>query len=293
MEITTLKYFVTVARELHFRRAAKLLHISQAPLSQQIIKLEDELGIKLFERTSRVVKLTEAGKLFVKEAETILRNVDHAAKKMNAYASGQSGSLVIGYNEPSLNTFLPDALFRFRQKFPAVELQLWEMETEAQLEALRSGEIDLGFLRPFEHDLTGLACNFVFAEQYVLAMKSDHPLARMAEIPPKQLNGLELLLFARDVNPALFDRIVEILAQHEIYPVIRQFARNKTSILALVRSGFGAALVPESCTRYCDPVIVVRTLPKMLPPVELFAARLASSHHPAAENIIRDLTAEI
>ncbi|OQA85264.1 MAG: HTH-type transcriptional regulator BenM [Lentisphaerae bacterium ADurb.Bin242] len=289
MELTHLKYFVAVAHELHFRKAAGRLNISQAPLSQQIARLEDELGVKLFERTSRVVKLTDAGRIFLAEAETVLKRAAHAVGQMEQFASGDSGRLAIGYNEPALNTFLPKALFRFKKEYPGLELQLHEMETEAQLNALRSGEIDVGILRPFGYDLSEFESRFIFSENYVLAMNPAHPLAKKKSLAVKMLDGQELLLFARSVNPFLFDRIMDILHANGVWPEVRPYARNKASMLALARAGFGAALIPESCAKNAGNGMVFQPLPAIFPSVEIYAVREKSSPHPAAENFLRSI----
>lgn len=291
MELTTLRYFIAVARELHFRRAAKLLHISQAPLSQQIIRLEEELGVRLFERTSRVVTLTEAGRLFRREAEAILEKAEQARRKMRDFAVGRCGRLSIGYNEPALNTVLPEALFRFRREFPEVELHLAEMETEAQLDALRSGRIDIGFLRPYGHDLSEFQGDFVFAEEYVLAIGENHALAGGGTVEPEMLDGVELLLFDRSVNPALFDEINAVFRHRGVFPLIRQYARNKNSMLALARAGLGVALLPESCTRDGRSGLRFRRLPPIFPRVELYAVRAPSSTPSVNDNFIRILNA--
>ncbi len=289
MELTHLKYFVAVAHELHFRKAAEHLNVSQAPLSQQIARLEDELGVKLFERTSRVVRLTDAGRLFLEEAETILKRAVHAVERMEQFASGGSGSLSIGYNEPALNTFLPEALFRFGKEYPGMELQLHEMETEAQLNALRSGEIDIGILRPFGYDLDEFESRFIFSENYVLAMNPSHPLAQKRNLTIKMLDGQALLLFVRNVNPFLFDRINDILHANGAWPEVRTYARNKASMLALAKAGFGAALVPESCAGNAVSGLVFHALPAIFPSVEIYAVREKSSTHPAAENFMQSI----
>ena len=155
MELTTLKYFVTVAKELHFRRAAARLNITQAPLSAAIKKLEDELEVQLFERTSRTVKLTPAGTLFLTEAEAILQRTAAALNRMAELRSGSSGQLAIAYNETAFNTFLPQLLVMLRTRFSQIQFELREQETAEQLKNLRGGTIDIGFMRPYGFDLTG------------------------------------------------------------------------------------------------------------------------------------------
>ncbi len=283
MELTQLKYFVAVAERLHFGRAARSLHVSQPPLSLAVRKLEEELGVRLFERTSRSVALTEAGRELLIEARMILSRAEHAAGRMAALASGSGGKLVIGYNEPALNTMLPEALFRFRGRYPGVDLELREMEPDDQLTALRAGAIDVGFLRPFHHDLGEFSAQLVYSENYALAFPPDCHLAGVPE--PELVRALDrepLLIFARVVNPALFEAIAAAFYSRKVFPEFREFAHNKGSLLALARAGFGAALVPESSVRTAGPGLEFRAFPPILPPVEIVAVRHAAAASPAA-----------
>ena len=272
MELTQLKYFTAVAEELHFGKAAKRLHISQPPLSIQIRKLEEELGVPLFQRTSRVVVITDAGLIFLEEARMILNRADLALERMRSLAEGQTGFLSIGFNEPAINTFLPSAVFRFKKRYPEVELRLEEIETSMQFDALRNHQIQLGFLRPStEKELEEFSRRLIFSEHYLLALPEKHPLRRYETVPPSALNGVELLIFARRVNPGIFDKIVQIMNHAKIRPRIRQDAGNKLTTLALVRAGVGAALVPESCRNNAPSGVIFRTLALNLPSVDIYA----------------------
>lgn len=283
MELTPLKYFVAVAEWLHFGRAARMLHVSQPPLSLAIRKLEEELGVRLFERTSRSVALTDAGRELLTEARIILSRAEHAAGRMAALASGGGGKLVIAYNEPALNTMLPEALFRFRRHYPGVDLELREMEPEDQLSALRAGSIDVGFLRPFRYDLGEFNAQLVYTENYALAFPPGHPLGKVSESGLlAALDREPLLIFARAVNPALFEAITAAFYARNVFPEFREFAHGKGSLLALARAGFGAALVPESSSRTAGPGLEFRAFPAILPPVEIFAVRHPAAAHPAA-----------
>ena len=150
MELTALRYFVTVARKLHFRKAAAELNITQAPLSAAIRKLEDELDVRLFNRTSRTVELTEAGKFFLSEAEAVLNRAEQAQKRLQGFLEEQSEKVVIGYNEPAIHSFLPGVLAKARRAKAGLQLQLRELETAEQWEMLKKGELDIGFMRPFD-----------------------------------------------------------------------------------------------------------------------------------------------
>ena len=272
MELTTLKYFVTVAKELHFRRAAAKLNITQAPLSAAIKKLEDELEVQLFERTSRSVKLTPAGMLFLSEAEAVLQRTTVALNRMAELRSGSSGHLAIAYNETAFNTFLPQLLIMFRTRFDRIQFELREQETAEQLKNLFDGTIDIGFMRPYGFDLTGLEYRRIWQESYSLVMPQDHPLAARETITVSDLAGESIILFARDVNPMIYDRITMSFSADNLPPPhFRQDARNKSSMLALAGAGFGAALLPESSTRELHSGLCSRPLDIPLPPVEIMA----------------------
>ena len=272
MELTALRYFVTVGKELHFHRAAAKLNMTQAPLSAAIRKLEEELETKLFERTSRSVKLTAAGELFLKEAEAVLRRAELARQRLDNLISGQGGRLSIGCNELALNTFLPKLLAQCRTRHGKLQLSLRELETAEQIEALREEMLDIGFMRPFGFDLTGLQTQLVIRENYRLVMQETHPLAKSERITARQLSGRSVILFARDVNPAIYDRLTAALTTDSVPPPeFRQDARNKSSMLAMVKAGFGAALLPESICRGHLPGLTVRDLDLALPKVDILA----------------------
>ena len=272
MELTSLRYFVTVAKELHFRRAAAKLNMTQSPLSTAIKKLEDELNTPLFERTSRSVKLTEAGEFFLPEAEAVLLRADLAKERMQKMLSGSDSKISIGYNEPALNTFLPAVLARCRKNLAGLQLELRELETAEQLKSLAEGHLDVGFMRPAGFDLDGFESKLLHRENYRLVMQYSNKLAVLPEITVNDLSGQNLILFAREVNPAAFDSLTAALTPAALPPpVFRQDARNKHSMLAMVKAGFGAALMPESCCKESVEHLAVRELSIPLPCVEIMA----------------------
>ncbi len=287
MELTSLKYFVTVAHELHFRRAAVILNMTQGPLSAAIKKLEDELGTALFERSSRSVKLTEAGRFFLPEAEAVLERSALALERLEQMLNGSGGRLAVGYNEPALNTFLPELLSGCRRSFPGIRLELREMEALEQLHALREGQLDIGFMRPYGFDLAGLCVKPVFSEDYKLVLPQDHELVSRDEITLSDLSGRELILFSREVNPGLFDLLCGRLSTADLPPPrFRQDARNKSSVLAMVKAGFGAAILPESCLQGNTAGIEVRKLAADLPHVEIMAVWKEGNTSPLQEKML-------
>ncbi|MBR2510014.1 MAG: LysR family transcriptional regulator [Lentisphaeria bacterium] len=272
MELISLRYFVTVAEELHFRRAAEKLHMTQGPLSVAIRKLEDELEVELFERSSRSVKLTEAGEFFLAEAEAVLKRAELAKKNLQQRVFKCRRHLVIGYNESALNTVLPGVLSHYHKYLSDIELELRELETSEQIKALHEGTLDLGYMRPFGFDLGELESKIVHREHYKLVMPESHPLACKNEITLQMLANQDIVLFARDVNPELFDILkARMSAVDMTSPHFQQNARTKSSMLAMVRAGFGIALLPESSLnenmhgmRICTPAFE-------LPSIEIMA----------------------
>lgn len=286
MELTHLRYFVAVAEELHFGKAARRLRISQPPLSQQIKKLEDELNLKLFNRSSRVVALTEAGRLMLDEARAVLSRVDLLEERMALIGGGKGGLLSIGFNEPALNTVLPRAVDRFRRKYPKVGLQLHEMESTRQLRALRGREIHLGLMRPYGFDLSGLRSRRLYSEDYVLALPKKHRLSRKKRVALNDLAGEDIILFARRTNPVLHRTILDILRGHGLRAAIRQEAGNKGTILALAGAGLGVGIVPESSAAAAPAGVLFRPLAPGLPPVEIVAVWREDDERPALRHFL-------
>lgn len=273
MELTHLRYFLTVAELLHFRKAAEKLNMTQAPLSFAIKKLEEELETKLFERTSRSVKLTKEGEFFQNEAKCILARADEAVLRLKKMRTEALSHISIGYNEPSLNTFLPAFLANCRKMTKLFFPRMQELETTQQLSLLRSGELDIGFMRPYGFDLEGLTSLLVFREKYILVMPQTHKLAGKEKISKEDLSRENIILFAREVNPLLYAHLTSALATDTLPPpVFRQDARNKSSMLALVEAGFGSALLPASTLKEDHhSFLVKKELAFPLPPVDILA----------------------
>ena len=205
MELRHLRYLVAVAEELHFGRAALRLNISQPPLSQQIRQLEEELGVQLFQRTKRVVRLTEAGKRVVDEAYQVLGQVDHFARVAAKAGEGEIGHLSVGVPGGG-SEILVESLKFVASRYPAVRIELQYMTTGMQIEALREGRIHAGFLNLPVHE-PGLTLETVRKEPLCVAMPKGHPLARHQSIPISELKGQRVIMFLRRVAPGLHDEI--------------------------------------------------------------------------------------
>lgn len=245
-----LRYFIAVAEELSFTRGALRLHISQPPLSQQIQSLEQDLGVRLLERTKRSVALTEAGRVFLEQARQILVKADEARAQVQAAAAGYSGQLRLAYTvSVSFHPALPRALLRFGQIAPNVHLQLSEMYTEPQLSALLADQIDVGFVRSepaSERDARGLRLTVIDREPLLLALPAGHVLAEHASLRMAQVAEDAFVAQPRVLSATLYDRLARLATAAGFQPRIVQHAQQINGLLALVAAGLGLALVPAS-----------------------------------------------
>ncbi|MES2312538.1 MAG: LysR substrate-binding domain-containing protein [Pseudomonadota bacterium] len=245
-----LRYFVAVAEELSFTRAALRLHLSQPPLSQQIQSLEQDLGVRLLERTKRHVALTEPGRIFLEQARQILAKADEARSEVTAAAAGYSGQLRLAYTvSVSFHPALPQALLRYGQIAPNVRLKLSEMYTEPQFAALLAGEIDVGFVRDepvHALDARDLRFDVIDREPLLLALPAGHHLAKRDNLRLAEVAGDAFVSQPRELASTLYDRLVKLAATAGFQPTIAQHAQQINGLLALVAAGLGLALVPAS-----------------------------------------------
>ena len=203
MELRHLRYFVTVAEELHFGRAAQRLQIAQPPLSQQIRQLEEELGVQLFHRTKRSVQLTEAGQLFLEEACQILTRAEQAIQIVQRADRGETGRLTLGFVGSATYSVLPVVLKVFRKRFPEVLLSLHEMTTTQQVQALHEDRIHLGFVRPPIHEQE-LMIESILKEPFVAVLPKFHRLANETQISLRSLANDPFILFPRYLGSGFY-----------------------------------------------------------------------------------------
>jgi DNA-binding transcriptional LysR family regulator len=245
-----LRYFVAVAEELSFTRAALRLHLSQPPLSQQIQALEQDLGVRLLERTKRHVALTEPGRIFLEQARQILAKADEARSEVTAAAAGYSGQLRLAYTvSVSFHPALPQALLHYGQTAPNVRLKLSEMYTEPQFAALLAGEIDVGFVRDepvHAVDARDLRFDVIDREPLLLALPAGHSLAKRSSLRLAEVAVDAFVSQPREIAATLYDRLVTLAATAGFQPTIAQHAQQINGLLALVAAGLGLALVPAS-----------------------------------------------
>lgn len=245
LELRHMRYVLAVAEELHFGRAAARLLIAQPPLSQQIKKLEKQLGAELFRRSKRRVELTETGQVFVEEARRTLAQAELTLRATQRAARGEIGRLVIGYAGSAAHAVLPPVLTRFRGQLPDVEIELREMTTSQQMLALLGRQIDVGFVRPPVPD-AGVEVVILAREYFLAALPRNHRLARAGRISLERLASDPFILFPRHLGPRLYDPIVAACQRAGFSPRVAQEAMHIPTIVSLVAAGVGVALVPES-----------------------------------------------
>ncbi|EPK6502374.1 LysR family transcriptional regulator [Klebsiella sp. 141153] len=249
IELRHLRYFVAVAEELHFGRAAARLNISQPPLSQQIQILEQQIGARLFARTNRSVSLTAAGKQFLADSRQILTQVEDAAARAGRLHHGETGELRIGFTSsaPFIKA-VSDTLSTFRRRFPDVHIQTRETNTREQIVPLTEGALDLGLMRNTQLPDT-LCWEKVLREPLLAMVPSDHPLARQQAVSLLELAREPFVFFDPHVGTGLYDDILGLMRRYGTAPVITQEVGEAMTIIGLVASGLGVSILPASFKR--------------------------------------------
>ncbi|WP_421551995.1 LysR substrate-binding domain-containing protein [Pseudomonas yamanorum] len=262
MELRHLRYFIAVAEELHFGRAAQVLGISQPPLSQQIQALEQEIGARLFERTNRRVELSEAGRLFLQEARLVLAQVDKAADVARRAQLGELGELKIGFTSSApFNSSIPQAIFAFRQAFPAVHLNLQEMSSTEVAESLVDESIQVGLMRPLPLP-DSLSVVELMREPLVAVLNAGHPLVKGSErgLHLAQLAEESFVFFPRTYGSGLYAQLLNLARDAGFSPHFAQEAGEAMTIIGLVAAGLGVSVLPASYQRIRIDGVVYRTL---------------------------------
>jgi DNA-binding transcriptional LysR family regulator len=271
MELRHLRYFVAVAEELHFGRAAIRLHMAQPPLSQQIRQLEEEIGVTLLDRTKRRVELTPAGRAFLEEARRTLGQAERAVRTAQRASRGETGHLAIGFVPTADLDVLPRVLALWRTRFPDVEVELYALSPGQQVEALREGRIQVGLLRPPIDD-AGLTVEPIHREPLVAALPERHPLARRARIRLGDLHADAMILFPRDSSPSRYDMLVGVCRYAGFAPRVVHGEYTLPTNLALIAAGLGVTLLPASIRNLQRTGVVYRPLMPPVPELEMAVA---------------------
>ena len=248
MELRHLRYFLVVAEELNFTRAAKILGINQPPLSAQIQQLEKELGTPLFRRLARGVELTDAGKLLLEQTRIILKQVDDAAVGVRRRARGETGRIIIGSSGSYFHPLIMKIIHECKSRYPQVVIATGVEVTNTSLLIawLRTGRIDVCLLPLPIDDSDGLAVEPLVDEDCVIVLPRGHALGNSASAPLAKLAGEKFVVFCRDFNPATYDSIFAACARADFIPKVELEAPQIISVLPMVAAGFGVSIVPRS-----------------------------------------------
>ena len=289
MELRQLRYFIAVAEEGNFSHAAERLYVSQPPLSTQIKGLEQELGVRLLERSNRGVSLTAAGAVFLAEARSVLAGLERAKSKALRADQGDIGTLSIGFVSIADYSILPATLKRFRTNFPLIEVQLHELTTDVQIRELRSARLDVGIgLAPV--DEPDLEFESVLREELVLAAPSGYPVAKgNGAVELRALSKASFIVAPREVAPGLYDLTISRCRSSGFIPRITQQARQMQTVISLVSCGMGVALVPASVRNLTRSGVQYRQLRGRAASIELGILRVRNSDSPIREHFVETL----
>jgi DNA-binding transcriptional LysR family regulator len=291
MELRHLRYFVAIGEEQHYGRAARRLRVAQPALSRQIQDLEKELGFELFERLPRGVKLSTAGELFLEDARRILQEVSDAAVRALRVARGQSGTLRVGFAEnASWHGVVPDSFRRFREQRPDAELQLQPAASAAQLDAVRAGRLDAGFVNFMpkadpEFDQLPVAITHV-----ELAAPKKHPLTKLKRLRLRDLADAPFVWFPRRESPAFYDQLMQECHRGGLKsPRIVQEGLNEATILSLVSNGLGVGWVLGSARWRCPETVAILPVVDLNVPLTLALAWRRDNASPLLANFIAEV----
>ncbi len=295
MELRHLRYFVAVAEELHFSRAAAKLHVSQPPLSQQIKALEGELGVELFTRSRQKVALTEAGRQYLVEAHAILAHVERAAEKARRAARGEFGELSLGFTGsfPFLPV-MPRIIQGFRHAYPHVQVVFRELSTAVQIEAVADGTLDVGFVRPRSVDAPGaVELVHLATEPLVVVLHRTHPLAARRAIAIRDLAGEPFILYAQRLGTGFTEQVMELCRGAGFRPRVVQEVEEMPTIIGLVCAGVGVSIVSASMRRIRLPEVVYRPLREKRARAAFFLAFRRETHSAIVRNFVGHVRAAV
>ncbi len=286
LELRQIKYFLVLAQELNFSRAAERLFITQPPLTRQIQQLEEHLGVQLFLRNNKSVTLTVAGKSFLEEAQKIMVLVHESENRTRLVNDGKVGLLNIGIFGSAIFNDIPQLLLTFRTHYPEVNIGLYQMSKAEQINALRTKQITIGFNRrlPVEQDIM---VETVYFEPMIIAIHANSELAQYERIHCTQLQGETIILYPNATRPSFADTVTAFLRDNHVDVQYTQEAPDVVTALALVSSGFGVCITPESASRLSLPNVLYRTLDiDPQPTVELACLYRRGDDNPVLHNFL-------
>jgi DNA-binding transcriptional LysR family regulator len=289
VELRHLRYFVAVAEELHFGRAAQRLHIVQPALSKQIANLENEIGVQLFHRTKRRVTITAAGQALYDEVRGILQRIERAIETAQMTAAGQIGSLDIGFVGPAMWSVLPGLLESHHHRLPDVRFRLSELSSVAQIARLRDGTLDAGFVRLPLHDYDDLEFAVVLREAFVVTLPEVHPAAALPVVELSTLAAEPFIFVPRRVEPGFYDRCIALCHSSGFSPTIVEEGTGPTAIIGMVAAGLGITLSPTSILNAPWPRVAFRELSPLGVELELAVVTRREEHSAALRGFLETI----
>src|SRR6202043_3637491 len=269
MELRQIRSFLSIAETLHFGRTAEMIHLSQPALSLQIRALEDEIGVRLFERNRRKTALTAAGIAFREEATGALLRLDQAVHKAKLAAKGKLGILRIGFISTAGNEIVPTIIRQFRELNADVEFSLRKILTADQIQMLETGSLDIGFLRLPIGGHSELEVVTVHREPFVLVVPASHKLAKRKKVRLSEVSGQDFVMYERTYAPGFHDLIFGMLRDARIVPNVSQTAAEISTLISLVDAHMGIAILPASAVKHSVASVIACRIVDQIPMSEI------------------------
>jgi DNA-binding transcriptional LysR family regulator len=284
MELRQIRSFLSIAETLHFGRTAEMIHLSQPALSLQIRALEDEMGVRLFERNRRKTALTAAGVAFREDATGALLRLDQAVHRAKLAANGKLGILRIGFISTAGSEIVPTIVRQFRERNAEVDFSLRNILTIDQIQMLEAGSLDIGFLRIPIGAHPELEVVTVHREPFVLAVPASHKLAKRKRVRLHEVSGQDFVMYERAYAPGFYDLIFGMLRDAGIIPKVRQTAGEMPTLISLVDSGTGVAILPASTVKRSVASVVACEIADKIPKSEIGIAVRKGDRAPVVDN---------
>lgn len=285
MDVFRLRCFIALAEELHFRHAAERSHISQPAMSQQIRRLEKEVGVELVARTKRSVRLTHAGETYLLEARRAVQCLDDATRVARQVAEGAYGRLRVGVTSPALFVIYPEIAHAFHAHRPEIAVTVSVLDTAEQEQALLRGDLDIGVVHP-PLDSSGLEAADLASWPFRIALPDSHPLTTHETLTMNDLAGEPLVLFPRRIGPRLYDSIIELCVRTGFSPTIAMEAHPAQSIVALAAAGVGLGFIASPQDSFRRDGVTYRNLEGPQPALDIAFAYTSLDRHPALADFV-------
>lgn len=282
MELRQLQYFLEVAKREHVSEAAEALHVAQSAISRQIANLEAELGVQLFEREGRNVKLTPVGRHFLPHVETALKAIEYAKQQIEEYLDPERGTIKIGFPTSLASYMMPMVISAFKEKHPNVSFHLRQGAYKFLIEAVKKREIDLAFLGPVPTGEIGIKGEILFSETFAALLPSNHPLAKRNSLVLNELRNEPFVTFPQGY--ILHQIVLDACQQAGFFPIISSEGEDLDAIKGLVSAGIGVTLLPESAFYETVPRLAVK-VPIEMPHVKRNVGIIVSDHHELSPSV--------